>query len=206
MVVLQSVGTWSITVAKTVRPSKLQVWRGLDRITQIVHQMNCIFHELSRDDFGRDGEIEVVSSNHGSAPKELPREVLALAKMNVNNCTFADGDTDHDPVCREDRKVHETYSDRRDSADEIQVLYSGCREADNDTASRIANRRVVLLPHRPGCHGSDTMVTRTRLESDAAHGVANRSATFGENQERSSRLKNDDDSLPLIVEWEHARR
>lgn len=47
-------------MAKTVLPSKLQEWRGLDRITQVVHEMGCIFRELSKDDYGIDGEIEVV--------------------------------------------------------------------------------------------------------------------------------------------------
>lgn len=48
-------------MAKTVLPSKIQEWKGLDRISQVVHQMNCIFRELSKDDFGLDGEIEVVA-------------------------------------------------------------------------------------------------------------------------------------------------
>src|SRR4051794_20149111 len=50
---------------KTVLPSKFQEWRGLDRISQIVHEMHCIFRELSKDDFGLDGEIEVVTPKVG---------------------------------------------------------------------------------------------------------------------------------------------
>lgn len=46
---------------KTVLPSKFQEWKGLDRINQVVHEMNCIFRELSKDDFGVDGEIEIVT-------------------------------------------------------------------------------------------------------------------------------------------------
>jgi hypothetical protein len=45
---------------KTIPPSKFQEWKGLDRISQIVHEMKCIFREISKDDFGIDGEIEVV--------------------------------------------------------------------------------------------------------------------------------------------------
>lgn len=45
---------------KTVLPSKFQEWKGLDRIGLIAHEMKCIFREISKDDFGIDGEIEVV--------------------------------------------------------------------------------------------------------------------------------------------------
>jgi hypothetical protein len=34
---------------------------------------------------------EIVEHHGGSSPKELMREVLALTKMNVNNCSYADG-------------------------------------------------------------------------------------------------------------------
>ena len=47
-------------MSKTVLPSKFQEWKGLDRISQVVHEMKCIFREISKDDFGIDGEIEVV--------------------------------------------------------------------------------------------------------------------------------------------------
>ncbi|MGC9323050.1 MAG: DUF4365 domain-containing protein, partial [Kosmotogaceae bacterium] len=45
---------------KTVLKSKFQEWRGLDRISLVVHEMHCIFREITKDDFGIDGEIEVV--------------------------------------------------------------------------------------------------------------------------------------------------
>ena len=45
---------------KTVLPSKFQEWKGLDRISLIVHDIKCIFREITKDDFGLDGEIEVV--------------------------------------------------------------------------------------------------------------------------------------------------
>lgn len=45
---------------KTVPPSKFQEWKGLDRISLIVHEMNCIFREITKDDLGIDGEIEIV--------------------------------------------------------------------------------------------------------------------------------------------------
>ncbi|MBN1888794.1 MAG: DUF4365 domain-containing protein [Thermoflexales bacterium] len=45
---------------KTVPDSKFQEWKGLDQISPIVHEMKCIFREISKDDFGIDGEIEIV--------------------------------------------------------------------------------------------------------------------------------------------------
>ena len=47
-------------MAKTVSKAKFQEWKGLDRISVVVHEMRCIFREIIKDDFGFDGEIEVV--------------------------------------------------------------------------------------------------------------------------------------------------
>jgi hypothetical protein len=47
-------------MSKTVQASKLTEWKGLDRISAIVHQMGNIWREMTKDDFGLDGEIEVV--------------------------------------------------------------------------------------------------------------------------------------------------
>lgn len=47
-------------MGKTVLPSKFQEWKGLDRISLIVHGMKCIFREITKDDYGLDGEIEVL--------------------------------------------------------------------------------------------------------------------------------------------------
>jgi hypothetical protein len=52
-------------MSKTVPATKFTEWKGLDRITLIVHEMGCIFRELSKDDFGLDGEIEVVTPKAG---------------------------------------------------------------------------------------------------------------------------------------------
>jgi len=45
-------------MGKTVAASKFTELKGLDRIAQ--HAMKCLFREISKDDFGLDGEIEVV--------------------------------------------------------------------------------------------------------------------------------------------------
>jgi len=48
-------------MSKTVQSSKLTEWKGLDRISLVVHQMGNIWREMTKDDFGLDGEIEVVT-------------------------------------------------------------------------------------------------------------------------------------------------
>ncbi len=47
-------------MGKTVTSSKFSEWKGLDRIGPIVHSMPSIFREISKDDFGIDGEIEII--------------------------------------------------------------------------------------------------------------------------------------------------
>ena len=48
-------------MGKIVKGSKLTEWKGLDRISTVVHGMGNIWREMTKDDFGLDGEIEVVS-------------------------------------------------------------------------------------------------------------------------------------------------
>ena len=47
-------------MAKTVAASKFSEWDGVDRVQTALHGMKCIFRENGKDDFGIDGEIEVV--------------------------------------------------------------------------------------------------------------------------------------------------
>ncbi len=47
-------------MGKTVSPTKFMEWKGLDRISAIVHEMQCFFREISKDDTGLDGEIEAI--------------------------------------------------------------------------------------------------------------------------------------------------
>jgi hypothetical protein len=49
-------------MSKVVQPSKQTEWKGLDRIASVVHQMGNIWREMTKDDFGLDGEIEVVTA------------------------------------------------------------------------------------------------------------------------------------------------
>jgi hypothetical protein len=47
-------------MGKTVPASKFTELQGLDRISIVVHEMHFLFREITKDDFGIDGEIEVV--------------------------------------------------------------------------------------------------------------------------------------------------
>jgi len=49
-------------VTKNVPASKFTELKGLDRISQLAHEMNCLFRPISQDDVGIDGEIEVVTA------------------------------------------------------------------------------------------------------------------------------------------------
>lgn len=44
---------------KTVLESKFTELEGLDRISQVVHEMKCLFREITKSDYGIDGEIEL---------------------------------------------------------------------------------------------------------------------------------------------------
>lgn len=48
-----------LETAKKVPPSKETEWKGLDRISDVVHGMRCIWREQEKDDIGIDGEIEL---------------------------------------------------------------------------------------------------------------------------------------------------
>ncbi len=83
-------------MSKTVPKSKFTEWKGLDRIQLIVHEMKCIWREMEKDDFGIDGEIElVVQKDDGSGYRATGRFVKVQAKsgaryvVNNNEVSFA---------------------------------------------------------------------------------------------------------------------
>ena len=59
-------------MTKTVLESKFTEKKGLNRIEHIVNEMKCLFRVIHQDDYGIDGEIEVVvakSSGNGYETK-----------------------------------------------------------------------------------------------------------------------------------------
>jgi len=65
-------------MSKTVLPSKRTEWKGLDRISEIVHGMSCIWREMTKDDFGLDGEIEVVTPKADGKGLETSGQILKV--------------------------------------------------------------------------------------------------------------------------------
>ena len=63
---------------KTVLSSRFQEWKGLDRISTVVHEMKCIFREITKDDFGLDGEIEVVVPKQGGQGYETTGGIIKV--------------------------------------------------------------------------------------------------------------------------------
>jgi Domain of unknown function (DUF4365) len=60
---------------KIVPKSKTSEWRGLDRISTIVHGMNCIWREQEKDDVGVEGEIELCQ------PRDDGDDLVATGKV-----------------------------------------------------------------------------------------------------------------------------
>ncbi len=81
-------------MSKTVPTSKFTEWKGLDRITEVVHRMNCFFRETSKDDFGLDGEIEVVTPKSDGKGFETTGSIVKVqAKAGQRYVVADDGTT-----------------------------------------------------------------------------------------------------------------
>lgn len=90
-------------MSKTVPTSKFTEWKGLDRITEIVHRMNCFFRETSKDDFGLDGEIEVVTPKSDGKGFETTGGIVKVqAKAGQRYVVADDGTTFSTPVEKAD--------------------------------------------------------------------------------------------------------
>ena len=80
-------------MSKTVVESKFQEWRGLDRISQVVHEMKCIFREISKDDFGLDGEIEVVLPKSDGKGFETTGRIIKVQAKSGQSYVRQDSET-----------------------------------------------------------------------------------------------------------------
>ena len=67
-----------LNMGKIVAPSKFSEWEGLDKISEIVHKMHCIYREISKDDFGIDGEIEVVKEKDDNSGYETTGGIIKV--------------------------------------------------------------------------------------------------------------------------------
>jgi hypothetical protein len=90
-------------MAKTVPQSKLTEWKGLDRLTQVVHGMKCIWREISKDDFGIDGEIEVVVPKPDGKGLETLGNIIKVQAKSGSSYVVQDSPTSFaTPVIKED--------------------------------------------------------------------------------------------------------
>src|SRR4051812_27282493 len=78
---------------KTVPPSKFQEWVGLDRIALISHQMKCIFREINKDDFGIDGEIEIVREKPDGSGYETTGGIIKVQSKSGQKYVVSDTET-----------------------------------------------------------------------------------------------------------------
>lgn len=96
-------------MGKTVLPVKFIEWQGLDRISAIVHEMHCIFRELSKDDFGLDGEIEVVQQKAGGKGYETTGGIVKVqAKAGSSYVVFDTPASFASPVEKNDLQYWQT--------------------------------------------------------------------------------------------------
>ena len=77
-------------MARTVPESKFTEWEGLDRIQQTVHAMKCIWRELQKDDFGIDGEIEVVVPKPGGQGYQTNGSIVKVQAKSGKRYVVAD--------------------------------------------------------------------------------------------------------------------
>lgn len=77
-------------MAKTVPETKFTEWKGLDRIQQVVHGMKCVWRELQKDDFGIDGEIEVVTAKPDGTGYETTGSIIKVQAKSGKSYVVSD--------------------------------------------------------------------------------------------------------------------
>ena len=96
-------------MGKTVKQSKLTEWKGLDRISAVVHEMKNIWREMTKDDFGLDGEIEVVSPKPDGKGFETTGGIVKVqAKAGESYIRFDSEASFTTPVDQDDLKYWNT--------------------------------------------------------------------------------------------------
>ena len=80
-------------MGKTVPETKRTEWKGIDRITDVVHQMGCIWRGITKDDFGLDGEIEVVTPKPNGTGSETTGGIVKVQAKSGTKYVVQDTDT-----------------------------------------------------------------------------------------------------------------
>src|SRR5438105_8976642 len=84
-------------MSKTVQPSKQTEWKGLDRISVVVHEMGNIWREMTKDDFGLDGEIEVVTPKANGEGFETAGGIVKVQSKAGESYVRCDTETSSQP-------------------------------------------------------------------------------------------------------------
>ncbi len=81
-------------MAKTVPATKFTELKGLDRISLVVHgELRCIFREITKDDVGIDGEIEVVIPKQNVKGFETTGGIIKVQSKSGSSYVTSDSDT-----------------------------------------------------------------------------------------------------------------
>lgn len=90
-------------MAKNVPTTKFTELKGLDRISHVTHEMNCLFRVISQDDVGIDGEIEVVTPKPDGDGFQTSGGIIKVqAKSGASYVKKDNGSTFATPVRRDD--------------------------------------------------------------------------------------------------------
>ena len=74
----------------------------MDRISQMVHEMHCIFRIISQDDFGIDGEIEVVTAKPDGIGFQTSGGIIKVQAKTGASYVKKDGATSFSTPVRKD--------------------------------------------------------------------------------------------------------
>ncbi len=98
-------------MGKTIPPSKFTELKGLDRISSAVHEMKCLWREISKDDYGIDGDIEVVREKADGKGFETTGGVVKVqAKAGASYLAWDNGQTFAVAVRKEDLEYWNGYT------------------------------------------------------------------------------------------------
>ncbi len=78
---------------KIVPQSKLSEWKGLDRISQVVHDMGFVYREQEKDDLGIDGEIEICTARPDGKGRISTGKILKVQSKSGASFIVQDTDT-----------------------------------------------------------------------------------------------------------------
>ncbi|MEW6489578.1 MAG: DUF4365 domain-containing protein [Thermodesulfobacteriota bacterium] len=94
-------------MGKTVPKSKFTEWKGLDRIAIVIHEkQRHIWRELTKDDFGIDGEIEFVEPKPDGTGYHTVGSIVKVQSKSGKSYVVEDSpDAFSSPVLKDDLEL-----------------------------------------------------------------------------------------------------